>query len=103
MALTKHEKLARGIKTLLRNLDAHFKKVADCLNVVQFHFSELYLIPGRPLMAESTLAAMMRIYVCGIQCLSSNAELRFMCLVSTTYLFRRYSYLSHFSHPHRSK
>lgn len=79
MALTKYEKLARGLKALLHHHDTHAQKTAEWLNVIQFHFSEPYPIVGRPLMSERTLAAMMRTHICGIQTLSSDAQFRSLC------------------------
>lgn len=76
MALTKHQKLARGMKRLSDALDVHCQKAASILNVLQFHFFETHLIIGRPLMSEKTLGTMMRTHRCGMELFSPNAELR---------------------------
>ena len=52
MALTKHQKLARGLKALFDALDSHYQKTASLLDVLQFHFYEPFLIIGRPIMKE---------------------------------------------------
>jgi hypothetical protein len=76
MALTKHQKLARGIKSLLDALDIHYEKTAATLNVLQLHFYETHLIVGRPLMSERALAALMYTHRCGLKYFASNEELR---------------------------
>ena len=38
MALTKHQKLARGMKRLFEDLEVHFQKTASSLNGLQLHF-----------------------------------------------------------------
>ncbi len=76
MALTKHQKLARGIKSLLQNLEDFHRKVADKSNVLYFFFSETYLILGRPLMSEKTLKAMMETHRYTLQRFSTNEKVR---------------------------
>ncbi len=76
MALTKHQKLARGIKSLLQNLEDFHRKVADKSNVLYFFFSETYLILGRPLMSEKTLKTMMEIHRYALQRFSPNEKIR---------------------------
>ncbi|MEN9343254.1 MAG: hypothetical protein RLZZ453_41 [Chlamydiota bacterium] len=76
MALTKHQKLARGIKSLLQNLEDFHRKVADKSNVLYFFFSETYLILGRPLMSENTLKAMMETHRYALQRFSPNEKVR---------------------------
>jgi len=49
MALTKHQKLAKGIKSLLDSLEIHFQKTAKSINCLQLAFYETYLMIGRPL------------------------------------------------------
>ena len=76
MALTKHQKLARGIKSLLQNLEDFHRKVADKSNVLYFFFSETYLILGRPLMSEKTLKTMMETHRYALQRFSPNEKVR---------------------------
>ncbi len=76
MALTKHQKLARGIKSLLKNLEDFHSKVADKSNTLYFFFSETYLILGRPLMSEKTLKAMMETHRHALQKFSPNELVR---------------------------
>ncbi len=76
MALTKHEKLARGIKRLCEDFEVHYQKTALLLNALQFHFYEIYWIVGRPRMSKQTLQVMGRTHLCGMQLLSSNPVLQ---------------------------
>jgi len=76
MALTKHQKLARGIKSLLDDLDAFHLKVAKVSNVLQFHFYETHLILGRPLITEKALATMMRTHLYALSIFSPNEKVR---------------------------
>ena len=76
MALTKHQKLARGIKRLFDALEIHYQKTAAILNALQLHFYETHLLIGRPLMTERALAAMMRTHVCGLKIFSPDEKLR---------------------------
>lgn len=76
MALTKHQKLARGIKSLLDALDAFHLKVAKVSNVLQFHFYETHLILGRPLITEKALATMMRTHLYALGIFSPNEKMR---------------------------
>jgi hypothetical protein len=76
MALTKHQKLARGMKRLSNALEIHCQKTASILNVLQFHFFETHWIIGRPLMSEETLQTMMRTHRYAMTLFSPNAELR---------------------------
>lgn len=76
MALTKHQKLARGIKSLLDALDAFHLKVAKVSNVLQFHFYETHLILGRPLITEKALATMMRTHLYALSIFSPNEKTR---------------------------
>jgi len=76
MALTKHQKLARGMKHLTEVLEIHCRKTASMLDVLQFHFFETHLIIGRPLMSEKTLGTIMRMHRCTMGLLSPNKELR---------------------------
>lgn len=76
MALTKHQKLARGIRSLLQNLEDFHAKVAEKSNVLYFFFSETYLILGRPLMSEKTLKTMMEIHRYALQRFSPNEKVR---------------------------
>lgn len=75
MALTKHQKLARGMKRLSDVLDAHFQKVASII-ALQFHFFEKPSPIECLLMSEKTLGAMIRTHLCGMELFSPNAELR---------------------------
>jgi hypothetical protein len=75
MALTKHQKLARGMKRLSDALDIHFQKTASILNVLQFHFFETHLIIERPLMSEKVLQSMMRVHRWAIGIFSFDDEL----------------------------
>lgn len=76
MALTKHQKLARGIKSLLDALDAFHLKVAKVSNVLQFHFYETHLILGRPLITEKALATIMRTHLYALSIFSPNEKMR---------------------------
>ena len=76
MALNKHQKLARGIKTVLQNLDAFHSKVAKQFKVLQLFFYEKHLIAGRPLMTERAVAAMIKTHCLGLSRFSPNKELR---------------------------
>lgn len=76
MALTKHQKLARGIKHLFDALEIHYQKTAAILNSMQLHFYETHLLIGRPLMTERALTAMMRTHVCGLKIFSPDEKLR---------------------------
>lgn len=76
MALTKHQKLARGIKSLLDALDAFHLKMAKVSNILQFHFCETHLILGRPLITEKALATMMRTHLYALSIFSPNEKMR---------------------------
>ncbi len=76
MALTRHQKLARGLKALFSALDDHHQKTATMLNVLQFHFYETHLIIGRRLMTERALKTMMDTHRCGLKHFALNEELR---------------------------
>ena len=76
MSLTKHQKLARGIKSLLDTLDNFHLKVAKVSNVLQFHFYETHLILGRPLITEKALAAMMHTHRYALRIFSPNEKMR---------------------------
>lgn len=76
MALTKHQKLARGIKSLLQNLEDFHLKVARVSNVLQFHFYETHLILGRPLITEKALATMMRTHLYALRIFSPDEKTR---------------------------
>jgi hypothetical protein len=76
MALTKHQKLARGLKSLLNALDDHHQKTAKMLNVLQFHFYETHLIYGRPVITERAFETMMHTHRCGLNLFSPSEELR---------------------------
>jgi len=76
MALTKHQKLLRGIKSLLTKLDIHHKKVASLLDALQFHFYESHWIIRGPQISERNLVAMMYTHLCGLQHFAPNEELR---------------------------
>lgn len=76
MALTKHQKLARGIKSLLDTLDNFHLKVAKVSNVLQFHFYETHLILGRPLITEKALATMMRTHLYALCVFSPDKKTR---------------------------
>ncbi len=45
MALTKYQKLARGLKALLHHLNDHYQKTAAVLNAVEFSFFEISPLP----------------------------------------------------------
>jgi hypothetical protein len=79
MALTKHQKLARGIKSLFEALNAHRQKVAFLLEAIQFHFYEPFLIKGHPLMKERALQAMMYAHRTSLALFSPNAEIKTAC------------------------
>lgn len=79
MALTKHQKLAKELKTLLADLDAFYHKVAAQLDILQFHFFEKYTLVGRPKMSTTTLQTMMKTHRCGLKLFSPNEELRSAC------------------------
>ena len=76
MALTKHQKLARGMKRLSDAFEVHFQKTSSILNALQFHFFETHLIIGRPLMSKGTLQTMIRTHRCAMELFSPNADLR---------------------------
>ena len=76
MALTKHEKLARGISHLLNSLEEHFQKTAKSLHCLQLFFYETHLMIGRPLMNRRVLAAMMHTHVCGLKFLAGDEKIR---------------------------
>lgn len=76
MALTKHQKLARGIKSLLQNLEDFHLKVAKISNVLQFHFYETHLILDRPLITEKALATMMRTHLYALSIFSPDQKTR---------------------------
>jgi hypothetical protein len=76
MALTKHQKLARGIKSLLQNLEDFHRKVAGKSNTLYFFFHETHLILGRPLMSEKTLKTMMETHRYALQRFSPNEKVR---------------------------
>jgi hypothetical protein len=76
MALTKHEKLARGMSHLLNSLEEHFQKTAKSLNCLQLFFYETHLMIGRPLMSQRVLAAMMHTHVCGLKFLAPDEKIR---------------------------
>ena len=79
MRLTKHQRLARGLKALFKNLDAFYHSVAIQLDVLQFHFFEKHLIAGRPKMNARALQCMMHTHRCGLKHFSLNKELRNAC------------------------
>lgn len=76
MALTKHQKLARGLRALLEALDLHHQKTANTLNALQLHFYEPYKIIGAPEITEQALQTMMNTHRCGLKLFSPNKELR---------------------------
>ncbi len=76
MALNKHQKLARAMKTVLQKLDVFHEKVAEQSRSLQLYFYEKYLIAGRPLMSQRALAAMMYTHRLGLSMFSPNRELR---------------------------
>ena len=76
MALTKHQKLARGLRALLTRLYEHHQKTANILNALQFHFYEDHLIAGRPAITESASKAMMKTHRCWLKLYSLNEALR---------------------------
>jgi hypothetical protein len=76
MALTKHQKLARGLKALLDVLDEHYQKVAAALNVLQLHFIETHHVPGRPPMTKEVFKTMTKTYACGLQRFSLDDEVQ---------------------------
>jgi hypothetical protein len=79
MRLTKHERLAKGLRALFANLDEHYRKTAISLDVVQFHFYEKKLIANRPLMSQQALRAMMYAHYHGLRHLSDKEEIRNAC------------------------
>ncbi len=76
MALTKHQKLARGLKALLAALDEHHEKAASMLNALQMHFYETHLILGRRVITEQALKVMMNTHRCALCLFAPNEELR---------------------------
>lgn len=76
MALNKHQKLARAMKTVLKNLDDFHEKIAEQSKCLQLYFYEKYLILGRPLMSERAIAAMMYTHRLGLCMFSPNSESR---------------------------
>jgi len=76
MALTKHQKLAKGIKSLLDSLEIHFQKTAKSINCLQLAFYETYLMIGRPLMNKHTLNAMMHTHLFSLKFFSINENIR---------------------------
>lgn len=76
MALNKHQKLARGMKIVLQNLEAFHRKVAEQSKTLQLFFYEKYLIPGRPLMTQRAIPAMMYTHRMGLSKFSPNEDLR---------------------------
>ncbi len=75
MALTKHQKLARKMRSLFASFEDFYQRTARQLNVLQFYFYETYLIVGRPLMAERTIQVMMYTHRIGLIRFSENKEL----------------------------
>lgn len=85
MRLTKHERLAKGLRALFANLDEHYRKTAISLDVVQFHFYEMKLIANRPLMSQQALRAMMYAHYHGLRRLSDKEEIRNACFNQKNY------------------
>ncbi len=76
MALNKHQRLARAMKSLLKNLDMFHDKVAEQARSLHLYFYEKYLIAGRPLMTERAVAAMVSTHRLGLSMFSPNRDLR---------------------------
>jgi len=79
MRLTKHERLAKGLRALFANLDEHYRKTAVSLDAIQFHFYEKKLIANRLLMSQQTLKTMMYAHYHGLRHLSDKEEVRHAC------------------------
>ncbi len=79
MALTKHQKLARGIKSFNDSMDIFFKHTSTFVDALQFHFYETHWIIGRPLIAENTLRSMMFTHRRAMALLAENENLKKTC------------------------
>jgi len=74
MALTKYEKLARGLKALLHALEEFYAHIN--WNVLHFFYYETHRVVGRPFIKEQAFLTMMRTHFVGLRFFSSNDNLR---------------------------
>jgi len=74
MALTKYEKLERGLKALLRILEEFYGRIN--WNILCFSCYENHRVVGRPFITEQAFLTMMRTHSIGLQLFSSNENLQ---------------------------
>lgn len=79
MAKSKYQVLEGKITKILEDIDEHIDKSRKCLQLVQFHFYEKYLLIGAPPLPTTFFNVFAKTHLIGMSMFSPSQELRMAC------------------------